>query len=75
MVTHKRISLREARKLYEAGETIYLWPVYKNDEFPIDGIHLHVCAHKGDSYNLDEYITRYKAVSRQKMRYYLESYS
>jgi len=72
MITHKRISLKEARKQYEAGESIYLWPVYKRGDIPIDGIGIHVHAHKGDGYDLDGYIRIYKEASRSNMQYYLE---
>lgn len=74
IVHYNRVTIRQARKLFDAGEPIYLWPVYDRDASPIDGIYIHVKAHKGDAYNLDEYINVYKSVSRKQMRYYTESF-
>jgi len=65
----ERITIQEARILFKEGKTIYLLP--SHTEY-IDGIGISVYTNNVKDQDFDEFVTSYKSVSSNKMRYYTE---
>lgn len=65
----KRVTLEEARKLFDLGVVIYLLP--SRTEY-VPGIKISVCTHKLKDKDFEDFVKNYKAVSSNKMRYYVD---
>lgn len=73
-VHYDRVTINEARKLWEEGENIYCFPIYSNNDDVVDGIYISMFTNKEKDNSFDEYVNMYKSVSRNNMRYYIQSF-
>lgn len=65
----KRVTIQEARKLFDIGVVIYLLP--SHTEY-VPGIKISVFTNRLKDKDFDSFVTGYKAVSSNKMRYYVD---
>ena len=74
VVHYNRITIKQARILWEKGETIYCFPIYSKTDDVVDGIYISMFTNKEKDSDFDVYVKNYKAVSRNNMRYYTQSF-
>ena len=65
----QRVTIQEARKLFDMGVVIYLLP--SHTEY-VPGIEINVFTSNLKDKDFDSFVKGYKAVSSNKMRYYVE---
>lgn len=64
----KRVTIQEARKLFDLGVVIYLLP--SHTEY-VEGMGISVYTYNLKDKDFDAFVNRYKSVSSNKMRYYV----
>jgi hypothetical protein len=74
IVHYNRVIINEARKLWEEGETIYCFPIYSRNDDVVDGIYISMFTNKEKDSSFDDYVNKYKSLSRNNMRYYTQSF-
>lgn len=74
IVHYTRQAIKQARKLWDKGETIYCFPVYSKKDNVIDGLYISVFTNKEKDSSFNDFVRNYKSVSRINMRYYTQSF-